>query len=657
MKKTNILVAAFGLGVIVLAGAIFAGAQEQNPVDLENHTDCAFFGAGAEKRSKELRDRYWRSRITQQIMSTGVAEGQIQNLVPSGSRTQQLQGQASDNPIDVAILSELQRRGIPPAEQTTDLEFLRRVTLDVTGRIPTYESLVQFNGTASPTKRAELIEQLLSSPEYVDKWTMYFGDMFRNTRNGDVLVRGDQGRNAFYNWIKSSMQANKSYKQMATELIANKGTNSFEQGEVNFLLGSKTQGGPINDDYDQETADVAATFLGVAHMNCILCHNGRGHLDTLSLWGKNAKRSDAWATSAYFAKTNMVATYPDRANLPNFRYYSLVDVVRADYPLNTTTGNRPARQPTDGLGTTVPPKYIFGGDKPKANESYREAFARAMTSDFQFSRATVNYMWGALMGRGLVEPLDQFDPARLDPDNPPTGSWGLQPSNAALLNTLADGFIKSNYDLKWLMRIILNSDTYQMSSRYAGEWNVTYEPLFARHLVRRLWAEEIHDAISISSNILPTYNVPEYGGAMYTDRTNRTVRFAMQLPETGTLPDNNLVASFLNSFGRGDRLSEDRKSDGSAIQALNLMNDIFVTTRIRSSNVGGQQSILNRYINVSDGQLVNQFYMNVLSRYPNQQEMDIASATLKGTTGTLRVQKGENLLWTLYNKVDFIYNY
>lgn len=656
MKKTNILVAAFGLGVIVLAGAIFAGAQEQNPVDLENHTDCAFFGAGSEKHSKELRDRYWRSRITAQIMSTGIAEGQTQTLVPSGTRTKQLQDQVSDNPIDIAILSELQRRGIAPAEQTTDLEFLRRVTLDLTGRIPTYESLVQFNGTASATKRAELIEQLLNSPEWVDKWTMYFGDMFRNTRNGDVLQRFDQGRNAFYTWIKSSMQANKSYKQMATELIANKGTNSFEQGEVNFLLGSKTQGGPANDDYDQEVADVATTFLGLGHINCILCHNGRGHLDTLSVWGKTAKRSDAWGMSSYFSKLSFPSTMPDPQNR-NFRYYALADVARADYPLNTTTGNRPARQPTDGLGTTVPPKYIFTGEKPKSGESYREAFARSMTSDFQFSRATVNYIWGALMGRGLVEPMDQFDPARLDPDNPPTGSWGLQPSNAALLNTLADGFIKSNYDLKWLMRIILNSDTYQMSSRYAGEWNVTYEPLFARHLVRRLWAEEIHDAISISSNILPIYNVPEYGGAMYTDRTNRTVRYAMQLPETGTLPDGGLVASFLNSFGRGDRLSEDRKGDGSAIQALNLMNDIFVTTRIRSSNVGGQQSILNRYIIVSDGQLVNQLYMSVLSRYPNQQELDIASSTLRGTTGTLRIQKGENLLWTLYNKVDFIYNY
>ena len=656
MQKTNILVAASSLGVIVLTGAIFAGAQQQSAIDLENHSECSFFGAGHEKYAKEARDRFWRSRVTEEIMSTGMAEGQYQSLVPGGTRTKQLQDQASDNPIDVAILAELRNRGIAPADKTTDFEFARRVSLDLTGRIPTYDSLIQFTSNASPTKRAELIEQLMSSPEWVDKWTMYFGDMYRNTRNSDVLTRFDQGRNAFYTWIKGSLQTNKSYKQMATELVSSKGTNSFEQGEVNFLLGSKTSGGPLNDDYDQETADTVSTFLGISHINCVLCHNGRGHLDTLSLWGKNAKRSGAWGTSAYFARLNFVGTRPDPQN-NNLRYYALVDNARTDYALNTTTGNRPARQPTDGLGATVPPKYIFTGETAKSGENYRDAFARAMTNDFQFSRATVNYMWGAMMGRGLVEPMDQFDPARLDPGNPPSGGWALQPSNAALLNTLADGFVKSNYDLKWLMRTIVNSDTYQMSSRYTGDWNVTYEPLFARHLVRRLWAEEIHDAIASSSNILPSYNVPEYSGAMYSDRTNRVVRYAMQLPETGTLPDNGLVASFLNSFARGDRLNDDRKGDGSAIQALNLMNDVFITTRIRSSNTGGQQSLLNRYINVADNQLVNQLYLSVLSRYPTQLETDLAVATFKGTAGTLRTQKGENLLWSLYNKVDFIYNY
>ena len=649
MNRKKLFASIFTAGLV----AVFLGAQEQDPVNLENHSDCSFFSTEREKYARETRDRYWRSHLTEEVSYLS-----RQALVPGGTRTRQLQDQVSESPIDIAINSELQKRNISPAEKTNDFEFARRVSLDLTGRVPSYDALIQFTSNPSPTKRTEFINQLLNTPEWADKWTMYFGDMYRNTRNSDVTPRFDQGRNAFYRWIKASLDANKPYNQMATELIASKSRNTFEDGTGNFLVGSDTNGGPNQDDYDQMAADISGTFLGVSHVNCVLCHNGRGHLDSLSLWGRNAKRSDSWGMAAYFARTSFAATRPDPATNPNLRYYAINDNGRADYTLNTTTGNRPARQPVDGLGTTVRPKYMFGTEAPRGTENYRDAFARAVTNDFQFSRATVNYMWAAFMGRGLVEPLDQFDPARLDPDNPPSGTWTLQPSNAALLNTLADLFRKNNYDLKWLMRTITTSDTYQLSSRYAGEWNPTYETTFARHLVRRLMAEEIHDAIAVTSNILPTYTVLEPTAPLYTDRTTRQVRFAMQLPETGNTPDNSTTArDFLNSFMRGNRLDDDRKGEGSAIQALNLMNDPFVITRIRSSNTGGQQSLLNRFINMADNQLVNQLYLTVLSRYPSQQETDLAVATLRGTTGTTRTQRGENLLWSLYNKVDFIYNY
>lgn len=649
MNQLKLLLSVFAIGIV----AVFLGAQEQAPADLENHSDCSFFGVEHEKYSMEARDRYWRSRLTDEVTRYGPKA-----LVPPGTRTKVLQDQGPDSPIDNAIFADLQKKGIAPAEKTNDFEFARRVTLDLTGRIPTYDALIQFTTNPSATKRADLINQLLNSPEWVDKWTMYFGDLYRNTRNSDVTPRFDAGRNAFYRWIKASLEANKPYNQMAMELIASKSRNTFDDGTGNFILGSDTSGGPNQDDYDQIAADISTTFLGVSHMNCVLCHNGRGHLDTLSLWGRNTKRSDAWGMASFFSRVSFAATRPDPATNPNLRYYALVDNGRTDYQLNTTTGNRPARAPIDGLGTTVPPKYLFTGEKPNNGENYRDAAGRLITNDFQFARATVNYMWGALMGRGLVEPLDQFDPARLDPDNPPTGDWTLQPSNAALLNTLADQFRKNNYDLKWLMRTIANSETYQLSSRYAGEWNPTYEPTFARKLVRRLMAEEIHDAIAISSNILPTYNILEPTAPLYTDRSTRQVRLAMQLPETGSLPDGNAAAAaFLNSFSRGNRLDDDRKGDGSAIQALSLMNDTFVSTRIRSTNTAGVQSLLNKALAQPDAAMVNLLYLTVLSRYPTATENELALASLRGTTGTTRTQKGENLLWSLYNKVDFIFNY
>jgi hypothetical protein len=649
--KRYAFVLAAGLAAVFF-DAVFLGAQDPPQAEMENHSDCSLFGGEREKYAAEARDRFWRGRLTEEVVRLSPV-----TLVPGGTRTKQLQDQASESPIDIAILTELQTRGIAPAEKTNDYEFARRVTLDLTGRVPSYEALVQFTSSTSATKRVDLINQLLNTPEWVDKWTMYFGDMYRNTRNSDVTPRFDAGRNAFYRWIKASLEANKPYNQMATELIASKSRNTFEDGTGNFLIGSDTNGGPGQDDYDQMAADVSTTFLGVSHVNCVLCHNGRGHLDSLSLWGRNAKRSEAWGLAAYFSRTNFAATRPDPATNNNLRYYAINDNGRVSYTLNTTTGNRPARAPADGLGVTVQPKYMFGEEAPRNGENNRDALARAVTNDFQFARATVNYIWAAMMGRGLVEPLDQFDPSRLDPGNPPTGSWALQPSHAGLLNTLADEFRLNGYDLKWLMRTIASSETYQFSSRYAGEWNPTYETTFARHLVRRLMAEEIHDVIAVTSNILPTYNVPDPTAPLYTDRTQRQVRFAMQLPETGTMPDNGNVAAFLNSFTRGNRLDDDRKGDGSAIQALSLMNDAFVNTRIRSTNTGGQQSLLNKHLALPDAELVNRLYLTVLSRYPTEAEIETALGSLRGTSGTARTQRAENLLWALYNKVDFIYNY
>ena len=155
----------------------------------------------------------------------------------------------------------------------------------------------------------------------------------------------------------------------------------------------------------------------------------------------------------------------------------------------------------------VAPQYIFNGDTPRSGENYRVALARNITGDFQFARATVNYMWAQFFGRGIVDPPDTFDPARLDPDNPPPAPWTLQPTNAALLNALAQHFVDCGYNLKALMREIVNSDTYQLSSRYNGQWNAAWEPYFARKFVRRLWAEEVHDAVAQSSGTMPSYSM------------------------------------------------------------------------------------------------------------------------------------------------------
>jgi hypothetical protein len=627
-----------------------------------DHANCAlFFGKEREANSQAIarRNRFQRSALTELV----AARLPGLQVLPAGSGTSTLPQADQKSTIDKYIFQGFEENGVARAPATTDVEFLRRTSLDLTGRIPKPERVASFLADVSADKRPKLIDELLATPEFVDKWTMYFGDLLENNSNTDQVRRAPEGRNAFYAYIKSSIEQNKPYNKMAAELISTTGENSFEQGEVNWLIGAIVTGGPQQDIWDSQTYKTFETFLGISHMNCLLCHDGRGHLDALSLWGRNTKRTTAWGVASFYSHTLQARTAAD-PNLKNFYYWGLTDNpprIRSDYMLNTTTGNRPARckdnvKPDPGqpcpATATVAPKYL-DGEGPGAGESPRAALARKVTGDFQFARATVNYIWAQFFGRGIVDPVNQFDPARLDPDNPPPAPWTLQPSNARLLNAMAQEFIDSGYDLKALMKRIANSQTYQLSSRYEGKWNPAWEPLFARKLVRRLWAEEIHDAVAQASNLLPSYNVRGIG----------PVHWAMQLPETAALPDSaaGAVTAFLDSFLRGNRFDQERRDDGSPLQALNMMNDNFVMSRIRATNTGGiggkEPSLVMANIAKEDDTLVTSFFLTVLSRYPSGDEKSAALARLKGTAGQQRIVAAQNLLWAMFNKVDFLFNY
>lgn len=633
------------------AAALLPG-QSQEPAEQPVEAECTFFGA---KRAQYLegtlaaarRARGGFSRQTEAVVSRlgGAREA---DAAPAADRA------ASNNLIDTHIFGVLQQKGIQPAARANDYEFIRRASLDLTGRVPKAERVAEFIADPDPAKRAKYVDELLNSPEWVDKWTMFFGDLYRNTDTirATNTQRRAEGREAFYRWIYDSLKNAKPYNRMASELIAGEGANSWTQGELNWQTGNRTTGGPAQDNFDQMAASTAETFLGVSHFNCIMCHNGRGHVDTLSLWGKNSSRLQGYGFAAFFAQTTLVqqprAERPD----PNIYYWTVGTNRTGTYVLNTTTGNRPPRQQI-GSVRVVTPAYPFGeGQGPTSGEPLRAAAARMVTSDFNFARATVNYIWKELMVRGLVEPVNQLDPDRLDPDNPPPAPWTLQPSNAALLRDLAKDFVDNGYDLRALMRRIATSEAYQLSARYNGEWNPEWESLHARRLVKRLWAEEIYDAITQTSNLpspitfAVTTRIPN-GAAAET----RVVPWAMQ---TTSPASRGGAGAFLSAFYPGDREDTERRRDGSDQQALTLMNNTFVMTRTRSSIANGQQSLLRQNINKTDRQLVDSLYLTILSRLPDETERAAAVATLSSGN---RQQAAENLIWALYNKVDFFFNY
>jgi len=663
-----------GFSVLISSGLLAGRAQDQSTsVEADQlpvaHGECTYFGPEREKYVKlALRAMgnpngydHFLSALTEQVTHA-------LGYVPPGSPTYTYDQSQSTGSIDSYIWADFQAQGITPAPATTDWEFIRRVTLDLTGRIPTPQAVLTFVASTDPQKRAKMIDQLLAAPEWVDKWTMFYGDLLKNTVTfpSTGLNRFAAGRNAFYQYIHDSLANAKPYNQMATELLTVTATNTYQTGEANWLVGGWISNGPVQDTTDQMTSNVSDTFLGVTHVNCLLCHNGRGHLDSISLWGANTTRYQAWQLSSYLSHTQMARGYPDTTNT-NVYYWSLQDNTKGyttDYALNTTTGNRPARVAPTGCKAGQPcyyvaPQYIFNGDTPKSGENYRAALARDVTGDFQFARAAVNYLWAYFFGQGIVDPPDTFDPARQDPNNPPPAPWTLQPSNAKLLNALATHFIQSGYNVKSMMREIVNSNTYQLSSRYPGNWSPAYQNYFARKFVRRLWAEEVADAITQSSGTFPTYTLNGFTNSGYNPIT-----YMMQLPDVINAPDGG-TSAILDTFLRGNRDDQPRKQDGSILQALNLMNSTMVESRLATTGNTASQ-LLVKNLSLGNTDLVNTLFLNILSRYPTPLETSQALCGLgTPTAGTgmscpnpsNRTSAVQDLVWSLYNKVDFVFNY
>src|SRR5262249_27495744 len=285
-----------------------------------------------------------------------------------------------------------------------------------------------------------------------------------------------------------------------------------------------------------------------------------------------------------------------------------------EYQLNTTTGNRSARQPINGV-SIVSPKNPFSsalGTGIVSGDSRRQAIARQITSDIQFSRAIVNYVWEKFMVEAFVSPSNGFDLARLDPNNPPADPWTLQPTNPQLLETMGVWFQQNGYDLRALMALIVKSNAYQLSAVYPGGWDVGYVPYYARKYIRRLDAEEIHDAISKATGI--------HGNYTLNGSELPPVQWAMQFPDSREPRSNGAVSTFLNAFGRGDRVTTFRRFDSSLPQSLNMMNNAFVTTRIHQANQGSRvQALLAQ--NADAQTIITELYLNTLSRPPSSDEI------------------------------------
>src|SRR5437867_4380476 len=538
------------------------------------------------------------------------------------------------NFVDEHIFSKMARDRVPHAPLTSDNEFLRRVTLDLTGRIPSPQEVTAFAADPDPAKRDKAIDKLLSSEAYVDKWAYTFMDIFR--ANGKM----GRGQNLFHYWMKENLRVDRPYDDAVRSIISSSAKSNHVAAASNVIAREHVQGKPQPDDGDDlgmvqqlDTDDELAilygkTFLGI-NLSCISCHDGKGHLEKVNVWLSGKKRSEFFQNSSFLGNTRYLM-YWEHGKPQSGEF--LIDDHNPGY---NTKGASMIRVPR--FGGPNNPAFILTGEQPRPGAEPREELGRLLTADPQFARATVNLFWSRLMGFGIVEPFDEFDLARLDPKNVPAG-WELQASHPELLEWLAKDFRASGYSLRHPLSAICKSSAYQLSARFDGEWKDSYTKYFARKFVRMLDAEELHDAIALATNRPGSFTM---GG--------EKMGMAMQLSGPSGGGD---VKYFMQTFGQSNRSNPPRPLTGSPLQPILLMQSPVVNDRVLAAKDSRVQRLLDTYKS-DNARVVDELFLATLARTPSSEEKQVSLAAIDKN----RVEGAQNLQWALINQVEFFFNH
>ncbi len=565
------------------------------------------------------------------------------------------------NFIDEHIFGRIAEDNIPHSPLADDREFLRRAYLDATGRIPEVGDLVVFLEDTDPDKRDKLIDRLVESDEFVARWSYYFEDLFRAGN------RMGFGKNLFHYWIEEWLRLDRSYADVVTDLLTQGGKSSHSSpGALYFARDFvKALDDPEQPDahdlvnradaIDEFTVTYGKVLLGV-NMGCISCHDGAHHLEQVNLFLTSKTRENFFQQASFFGKTRMLMNW-ENGFQANTEY--TVDDVEPGYP---TKGESIVRVPRWGGDNT--PTFILNGKAASPERLPRDELARFITEDIQFARATTNRIWSELMSFGIVEQVEDFDLARYYPDQDIPDGWTVQPSNPYLLDDLAKDFQKSNFSFKHLVRTIMKSSAYQLSSKFDGEWKPEYASYYPRKFVRILSGPEMHDAIAVATSKPGAYVKGETVTGM-----------AMELIDPAYVTTE--VAEFLRAFGQQSRDEMPSRTPTSALQAMLLMNSEVVLDRVKAEGNSRVDQLLSRRpedrILVEDALatatgeqptkktidaaldrgLINRIYLSTLSRDPLPAEMDVALTAL----GKDRTRGLENLQWALLNKPEFLFNY
>jgi hypothetical protein len=541
---------------------------------------------------------------------------------------------ARRNFVDNFIFAKMEKDAIPHSGLTTDYEFIRRVTLDLTGRIPESRELTEFIADKDPAKRDKLVDRLLASEAYVDKWAYYFMDVFR--ANGKM----GRGQDLFHYWMKENLRVDRPYDDVARSIIAASAKSNHVVAASNVIAREHVQGKPQPDDgkdygmvQQLDTDDelvilYGKTFLGI-NFSCVSCHDGKGHLEKVNVWLSKKKRSEFFQYASFLGNSRYLMYWEH--GKPQSGEFMIDD----ENPGYDTKGKSMIRVPR--FGGPNSPAFIMTGEQPKPDAEPREELGRMMTADPQFARATVNMFWAKMMGFGIVEPFDEFDLARLDPKTTPQG-WQVQASHPELLEALAKDFRDHNYSLKRLFATICKSNAYQLSARFDGEWKDSYTKYYARHFVRMLGAEEVHDSIAVATDRPGSFKLG-----------TEKMGMAMQASGPGGSAD---VKYFMQTFGQSNRSNPPHAPTGSPLQPMLLMQSPVVNDRVLATKDSRVQRLLDTYKD-DNNKVVSELFLATLSRPATDAERKIAVEAMAKN----RTQGAQDVQWALINHVEFFFNH
>jgi hypothetical protein len=542
--------------------------------------------------------------------------------------------------IDQAVARKLTADSVEPAPRATDTEFLRRIYLDLSGRIPTAAQAERFLNSNDPAKRTKLIDELLAAPAYADQFALFLANRFKVTRSHESI--STPARAVFYSFVRDLFAKDRPYDEFVRDLLGAAGEVDTTPG-TQFFARWMDVAGPIQDSWDDITEKITTTFLGYK-TECISCHNGRAHLEKINLHLSRRSRADFWRMSAFLSRMYYVRWSDDPIG---FR----PRIILSDRDYGTYSGSVPPTNPgcrPPRTGAVVTPALFTTGEEPKSGD-WRKELARMITTDRQFARAAANYLWSYFFGYGIVDPPDAWDLDRVDPKASLPSDWVMQNSNPELLESLAGLLIQNNYRLQPLIRQIVASETYQLSARYTpGQWKPAYVRYFARHEARRLSAEQMYDSMTTATHTEQPMTLALRPAPVW---------YANQLPDPTEPFTDSRVVDFLNQLGRGNWLTIDRSSDPTLLGLLYQMNDPQNVNRslgLSNANVGATNIVHD--IDASypdDQQAIRRMFLATLTRYPTDREMTLSMQARNGP----RYQWLSDLQWALLSKLDFAFNY